>query len=338
MQSAVRNIENSEYARFGKYLHAQHFTMVFMAAFILHAAVVGIYYLMPQEDITEIPVRVLNVKLGGKAGAAAITSSDVNRLFAKRRLAVNQPEPAPNNISAAAAIEKIVEKREAPKPEALKIEKPKPQKPKAVPKKPEPPKQEVARSAMETPKPKAVVTPPPPPKPAPVKKVIAKKPIVKTAPTEPKMERQVIRQQLKTPRSETPKRYVRSNQLTAKVGSKTPSKFTKNGGSVIGNSSSKGAEVQKRYTQTISLWIDKHKVYPEAARAAGEGGKVILRVRINRQGRVLRFLLEKSSGSEAIDRAITQMIDAANPLPAVPADYPDSKPYLEFLIPINFIP
>lgn len=335
MFKPIKNIENSEYAHFGKYLHEQHFAMVFVVAFLLHVMGVAIYYLMPQEDIKEIPVRVLNVKLGGKSGAAAITSSDVNRLFAKRRLAEKQPIAEPtNNISASEAIEKIVEKRvveEPPKPEPVKKEVAQP--------KPEPVKKEVARSAMETPKPKAEITPPPP-KPKAVEKVEVKEPVKPkpVAKSEAKIERQEIRQPLKTPVAKKPQRYVRSSQLTAKLGSNTPSNLAKNGGSVIGNSSSKGAEVQKRYTQTISLWIDKHKVYPEAARAAGEGGKVILRVRINRQGRVLRFLLEKSSGSEAIDRAITQMIDAANPLPPVPADYPDTKPYLEFLIPINFIP
>ena len=283
-------------------------------------------------------MRVLNVKLGGKAGAAAITSSDVNRLFAKRRLAEGQPaEQATNKISAPEAIEKIVDKRTEPEPSKAEPIIQEAAKPKPAPKKVETPKEPVARSAMETPRPKAPITPAPIKS---VKKQLAKKP-VKAKPLikdNPNIKREVVRQQLNSPRDKTPKRYVRSNQLTAKLGSKKPSKLVKNGGSVIGNSSSKGAEAQKRYTQTISLWIDKHKVYPAAARAAGEGGKVILRVRINRQGRVLRFLLEKSSGSEAIDRAITQMIDAANPLPAVPSDYPDNKPYLEFLIPINFIP
>ncbi|MDG1287597.1 MAG: TonB family protein [Rickettsiales bacterium] len=308
---------------------------------------------MPQDNVQVVPVRVLNVKLGGKANAAAITSSDVKRLFSKRRLAETQPAVA----SAPAPAKSVIEKRPEPepvKPEPIKKVEPKLElakkvEAKPVPKKVEAAKQEVARAALETPKPKAAITPPPPPpksapvkvvkkktppKPEPLPKVAVKKP-------EPKMERQVIRQPLKTARTaeaKKPKRYVRANQLTAKLGSKKPKELDQNGGSVIGNSGSKKAEIQKRYTQTISLWIDKHKVYPDAARSKGEGGKVVLRIRINRQGRVLRYLLEKSSGSEAIDRAITQMIDAANPLPSVPGDYPDNKPYLEFLIPINFIP
>lgn len=343
MHTAVRYIENSEYARFGTYLREQHFFAVFLLALLLHGAAAATYYLMPQEEVLEIPVRVLNVKLGGQPGASAITSQDVNRLFAKRRLAKQPSNPQATAQPSSSApvvpsrpkpvepkVEPVNKVVEPPKAEPVK----KVQKPKPTPKKVKTPEPKVARAAMETPKPKAEITPPPVVENPRKQKTV--KPTKKTQPTK----REIVRQSLTKPK-ERPRRYVRSNQLTAKVGdNKAPSSKAKraNSGSLLGNSSSAGADIQRRYTQTISLWIDKHKVYPEVARAAGEGGKVILRIRINRQGRILRFLLEKSSGSEAIDRAITQMIDAANPLPAVPMDYPDNKPYLEFLIPINFIP
>lgn len=332
MFSAINNIENSEYAKFGRYLHEQHFIAVFLVAFLLHVMGAAIYYIMPQEQVIEVPVRVLNVKLGGQPDATVITSSDIKRLFSKRRLA----EPAASDAPAAIQPKfkkNVVEKR----PEPKKLEKP---------------KKDVARAALETPKPKAEITPPP--KPEPVKdqvKVEKKKPAHKAKPkvkskvkAKPKVKAKAktkhkvkARPKAKTKTIGKPKRYVRASQLTAKIGG-TAKKGIMGGGSVIGTSNSAKAEIQSRYTQTISLWLNKYKVYPEAARSRGEGGKVILRVRINRQGRVMRYLLEKSSGSEAIDRAITQMVDAANPLPAVPVDYPDRKPYLEFLIPINFIP
>lgn len=124
----------------------------------------------------------------------------------------------------------------------------------------------------------------------------------------------------------SPRRYIREDSLRQE------------GGSEFGNSTSSSAAIQSRYTQDISLWLDKHKVYPVQAKARGEGGKVVLRIRINRQGKILRYMLEQSSGSAEIDQAISQMVDAANPLPTVPADYPDAKPYLEFLVPISFVP
>jgi protein TonB len=321
MVSGVQNIQNSEYARFGSYLNQKHFIATLFVAFLLHGLGVAIYYLTPTEVVEEIPVRVLNVKLGGDVSAAAITSADVKRLFAKRRLAKDPSAPKVSTPeSRAEAVEQVIARRQAePEPEASPAE-PVPSPTPKVEKKAKP---EPARSALEAPQKK----PEPPKKTEAPKPKIAKKPLSKPKPpAKPKAK--------KEPKL---KRYVRSNKLTAKVKPK-PGKAKSSEGSAIGNSETADKQSRIRYTQTVSLWIDKHKVYPTAARAKGEGGKVILRIRINRQGRILRYLLEKSSGSEAIDRAITQMIDAANPLPPVPSDYPDKKSYLEFLIPINFIP
>ncbi len=43
-----------------------------------------------------------------------------------------------------------------------------------------------------------------------------------------------------------------------------------NDGTVIGNSSDSKAEIKARYEQTISLWIQKFKLYPDEAKEAGE--------------------------------------------------------------------
>lgn len=109
-------------------------------------------------------------------------------------------------------------------------------------------------------------------------------------------------------------------------------------GSPLGNSTAASAEIEKRYTQTLSLWINKFKIYPVEARKAGLGGTVMLRLRINRQGRIMQYYLEKPSGHQVIDQAISSMVNAANPVPAIPQNYPDARPYLEFLIPIHFKP
>lgn len=63
------------------------------------------------------------------------------------------------------------------------------------------------------------------------------------------------------------KQYVRSAEAET-AGEKTP----KVQGSQYGNSQQQQAEIQKRYTQTLSLWIDRHKVYPSQARRMGQGG------------------------------------------------------------------
>lgn len=124
------------------------------------------------------------------------------------------------------------------------------------------------------------------------------------------------------------KQYVREDAMGS------PAEY----GSPLGNSKEASAEIERRYTQTLSLWINRFKIYPVEARQAGIGGTVMLRLRINRQGRILQYYLEKASGHPEIDQAINSMVNAANPVPAVPPYYPDSRPYLEFLVPIHFKP
>ena len=57
------------------YLSGYHFVATLLAALFLHLIGGAIYYLAPTQQIEEIPVRVLNVKLGGDVNAAAITSA-----------------------------------------------------------------------------------------------------------------------------------------------------------------------------------------------------------------------------------------------------------------------
>jgi len=103
----------------------------------------------------------------------------------------------------------------------------------------------------------------------------------------------------------------------------------------LGEKGAKDAEVMSRYTQLISLWVQKFKVYPEEARVGGFEGATVVRVRIDRKGNVRYYALERSTGIEMLDRAAIEMIKRANPVPAVPADYPKGD-LLEFLIPVNF--
>jgi TonB family protein len=95
------------------------------------------------------------------------------------------------------------------------------------------------------------------------------------------------------------------------------------------------AEIMSRYTQLISLWIQKFKVYPEEARLQGYKGATVVRMRIDRRGNIVYYALERSTGIELLDKAAIDMIRRANPVPAVPNDYPEGETF-EFLIPVNF--
>lgn len=104
---------------------------------------------------------------------------------------------------------------------------------------------------------------------------------------------------------------------------------------IQGNSKDPQAEMISRYEQTISLWIQKFKIYPEEARAGGMEGETVVRIRINRRGDVHYYALERTTGYQVLDRAALDMVRRANPVPAVPSDYPPGE-VLEFLIPVSF--
>lgn len=128
---------------------------------------------------------------------------------------------------------------------------------------------------------------------------------------------------LKEKKEESPKQFVRSSEAHAKP------KET------MGNSTEKEAELMSRYEQLISLWIEKFKQYPMDARTQGLQGETVVRIRIDRKGNVRYYLLERSTGHAILDRAAIDMVRRANPVPAVPNDYPKGD-LIEFLIPVNF--
>ena len=91
--------------------------------------------------------------------------------------------------------------------------------------------------------------------------------------------------------------------------------------------------IRTRYEQEISAWIQRHKFYP--VDASGREGRAIVRVRIDRAGNVRYYAIEQSAGLQALDNAALDMIRRANPVPAVPSNYPAGN-LVEFLIPISF--
>lgn len=100
-------------------------------------------------------------------------------------------------------------------------------------------------------------------------------------------------------------------------------------------SNQNSASTQTSYEQRLSLWLQKFKVYPETARAAGIQGDAVVRIRVDRQGNIGYYILERSSGYPVLDHAAIDMIKRANPVPPVPAGYPGGDT-LEFMIPVNF--
>lgn len=76
------------------------------------------------------------------------------------------------------------------------------------------------------------------------------------------------------------------------------------------------------YGNELSAWIYRHLYYPLDAAKRGEDGTPSVHIAINRDGHVVSVDLTKSSGSEALDAAITGMFRNAQ-LPKTPPDLPD---------------
>lgn len=135
------------------------------------------------------------------------------------------------------------------------------------------------------------------------------------------------------------------NKTAGKSGSDTPRQFvralpaqqavSRGAGDELGNSGSSKAQIKARYEQAISLWIQKFKLYPKEARARMLQGSTVIRIRIDRRGNIRYRALEGSTGTEELDKAALDMIRRANPVPAVPDDYPEGDMF-EFLIPVKF--
>ena len=106
-------------------------------------------------------------------------------------------------------------------------------------------------------------------------------------------------------------------------------------GSAVGNSLDAEAQVMQRYTQLISLWINRQKAILNRAVQPGMRGNVVIRLRIDRMGKIHFFKLDKATGVPAVDAAAADMVRAANPVPPVPSNYPGGNMF-EFLIPVGY--
>ena len=88
---------------------------------------------------------------------------------------------------------------------------------------------------------------------------------------------------------------------------------TQGGGArAIGAAAARDEDV---YAAQVLAWIERHKRHP-----GRERGVVTVSFQLDRQGRVHRLRLVRSSGSRALDRATLDQITATQPFPRPPAD------------------
>jgi periplasmic protein TonB len=77
--------------------------------------------------------------------------------------------------------------------------------------------------------------------------------------------------------------------------------------------------VDRSWQAAVSAWIAARKTYPEEAQRRGEEGNVLVRLTVDRSGRVLEATVVKASGSALLDEAALRLLGQAT-LPAFPAD------------------
>ncbi len=308
------------------YLTSQHFTMMLAVAGIVHLGALLVYSLMPTDDVQEVPVRTLNLKLGGGGNwvpdsaptqappleAVEVAPRDIKAVSNKA------VEPPPQvTISDLANAKPMLPKMEEKKPE----EKTQPQKRVSVSEQLD--RQRPAQNPVAPPKakeePKATMSI------ADAAKAWQSDVALPAAPERPQDPPKAL-----PAIAAQPTQYVRPSVNTIAA---VPMEAPQSSGSADGKA--RAQEIQARYTQQISLWIDRHKIYPDAAREKGQKGQVLVRIRVDRQGNIKFSAIETPTGYDLIDQAALQMIQRANPLPAPPADYPGGN-MIEFLIPTRF--
>ncbi|MEM1144585.1 MAG: energy transducer TonB [Pseudomonadota bacterium] len=126
---------------------------------------------------------------------------------------------------------------------------------------------------------------------------------------------------------------IQQSTIAGNAGKSGTTEFTEKGS---GDNTAGGGLVgdTESYASTLLAWFEKHKEYPRRAKTRRLQGTALLYVQINRQGEVLDYRLEESSGYKILDNETLRMIKRAQPLPPVPASVKGDT--LELIAPVEF--
>lgn len=87
------------------------------------------------------------------------------------------------------------------------------------------------------------------------------------------------------------------------------------------------------YRQRLEGHLARYRVFPAGARSAGREGVVTVNFRVTREGRVLDAWVEASSGVSDLDAEALAAILRAQPLPALPHNWPGQ---IDVSLPVAF--
>ena len=92
--------------------------------------------------------------------------------------------------------------------------------------------------------------------------------------------------------------------------------------------------VRASYATQLRRWIERHKRYPRSAKMRGVQGQGVVRIVINRSGRVLKSTLVKSAGDRYLDDEIRSLPMRASPAPKPPKQFSGARHTLT--LPVRF--
>jgi protein TonB len=94
------------------------------------------------------------------------------------------------------------------------------------------------------------------------------------------------------------------------------------------------SEGRDSYLGRVLAQLNRFKQYPRAARQARIEGVVMLHFVMDADGKVVSFEIAKSSGRPVLDAEALALIQRAQPLPALPPDFPTRT--LDAVVPVEF--
>lgn len=94
------------------------------------------------------------------------------------------------------------------------------------------------------------------------------------------------------------------------------------------------SEGRESFLSRLLAQLNRFKRYPPDARKAHIQGVVMLHFVMDEGGHVIKAEIQKSSGRPALDNEALALLERAQPLPALPADFPTRT--LDAVVPIEF--
>jgi protein TonB len=94
------------------------------------------------------------------------------------------------------------------------------------------------------------------------------------------------------------------------------------------------ANAKATWEGLLQAHLQKFQKYPRSAQRRNVEGTAWIRFRMDRDGKVLSYSLDRTSEHDVLDEAALAMLERAQPLPALPDDVPGSS--IEITVPTNF--